>query len=223
MNQVTYLKQREGETIPELAKRIAEAHEDMRNAQPKIISRAEAKAKGLKYYFTGEICKRGGVSHRRVSDKACTCDNCRDVKRHWRKKNRESIAERNRRYYEENQEFIKEKSRNRRAENSGLYAMRSRVWQKENSEAARHNRRRWDESHREANANRARRYRKENRELVANMKHRWNEKIQKKSEPIRQNDAQLNARQFRNGSLNSMNLHSSRHTNWQNNACKKQA
>lgn len=77
MNQVTYLNQREGETIPELAKRIAAAHDAMRKPQPEIISRAEAKSKGLKYYFTGEPCPNGMVSKRLVSTCRCSCDECK--------------------------------------------------------------------------------------------------------------------------------------------------
>lgn len=39
-----------------------------------IISRAEAKARGLKRYFTGIPCSRGHVSERRVSNVSCvTC------------------------------------------------------------------------------------------------------------------------------------------------------
>jgi hypothetical protein len=42
---------------------------------PKIITRAEAKALGLKRYFTGKPCKRGHVCERLVSNRACLeCD-----------------------------------------------------------------------------------------------------------------------------------------------------
>lgn len=37
----------------------------------KIISRAEAKSQGLKYYFTSNPCKHGHVSKRLVSNKNC--------------------------------------------------------------------------------------------------------------------------------------------------------
>jgi hypothetical protein len=36
-----------------------------------IISRAEAKAKGLKRYFTGKPCKHGHVAERQVSNATC--------------------------------------------------------------------------------------------------------------------------------------------------------
>lgn len=38
---------------------------------PKIVSREEAKAAGLKRYFTGETCKHGHIADRLVSNKGC--------------------------------------------------------------------------------------------------------------------------------------------------------
>lgn len=125
MNQVTYLKQREGETIPELAKRIAEAHQAMRTKQPEIISRAEAKERGLKYYFTGNPCGRGEVAARKTNDSSCLCVKCREAARdrrrkcekrnpklkaerskRYRRNKPDKIKERNKRYYQENKENI---------------------------------------------------------------------------------------------------------------------
>ena len=42
----------------------------------KIISRKEAKEKGLKTYFTGKPCKWGKYEERRVSSTKCLCENC---------------------------------------------------------------------------------------------------------------------------------------------------
>ena len=42
------------------------------NNPQKIISRAEAKARGLKFYFTGEPCKHGHVAERNVDRRECT-------------------------------------------------------------------------------------------------------------------------------------------------------
>ncbi len=39
-----------------------------------IISRKEAKEQGLKFYFTGNMCKRGHLSEKRVGD--CRCIEC---------------------------------------------------------------------------------------------------------------------------------------------------
>jgi hypothetical protein len=51
-----------------------------------IISRAEAKAQGLKRYFTGEPCKHDHVSERMVSDTLCLfCKRIREA-RQWKQK-----------------------------------------------------------------------------------------------------------------------------------------
>ena len=56
-----------------------------------IISRAEAKAKGLKRYFTGKPCKHGHVAERQVFN--ATCVKC---ERAYMKKYREKLAARRR-------------------------------------------------------------------------------------------------------------------------------
>lgn len=38
-----------------------------------IISREEATNKGLSYYFTGKLCKRGHLSHRYLSGVCASC------------------------------------------------------------------------------------------------------------------------------------------------------
>jgi len=100
-----------------------------------IISRADAKARDLKFYFTGRACKRGHVAKRHLNG---TCVECapaykekhaakaqeRDpagyravvseaVRRHY-KRNRAAILEKKREYYMRNQEKLKAKSRARR-------------------------------------------------------------------------------------------------------------
>lgn len=41
-----------------------------------IISRSEAKASGLKWYFTGKPCKRGEIAKRKTSNGDCQCTTC---------------------------------------------------------------------------------------------------------------------------------------------------
>lgn len=185
MNQVTYLKQREGETIQELAKRIAAAHDAMRNPQQEIISREEARSQGLKFYFTGETCPRGGVNYRRVSNCNCMCDKCREARaeynrryfeenresrseynRHYHKENREARAEHKRSYYKENREAITKRRRRYYEENREFIAEYNRRYREENHEAITKLNRRYNEENREARAEYQRRYREENREVV---------------------------------------------------------
>jgi hypothetical protein len=41
------------------------------NEAPEIISRKEAKASGLRYYFTGKACPQGHLSERLVFNSSC--------------------------------------------------------------------------------------------------------------------------------------------------------
>jgi len=45
-----------------------------------IISKKEAKENGFSFYFTGKVCRNGGVAPRRVSNNQCTCENCKKIK-----------------------------------------------------------------------------------------------------------------------------------------------
>ena len=56
-----------------------------------IISRAEAKAKGLRFYFTGKPCKHGHVTKRAVFNATCV-----ECERAYIKKYREKLAARRR-------------------------------------------------------------------------------------------------------------------------------
>ena len=59
---------------------------------PSIIGRDEAKALGLKRFFTGEPCKHGHVAERIVSSHRCTeCDRASALK--WRAANLEKARE----------------------------------------------------------------------------------------------------------------------------------
>lgn len=56
-----------------------------------LITRAQAKAAGLAYYFTGEPCKNGKVARRQTSNFTCKCELCqsRQNRAHaqWKKRN----------------------------------------------------------------------------------------------------------------------------------------
>jgi 5-methylcytosine-specific restriction endonuclease McrA len=94
-----------------------------------IISRSEAKARGLTRYFTGKPCKRGHIAGRRVANYGCEiCVNLeekyrrerniqkfrkKDHDRYWN--NHQSELERGRKFREENREKLKLKARRRKA------------------------------------------------------------------------------------------------------------
>jgi hypothetical protein len=110
-----------------------------------LISRAEAKEKGLTHYFTGNPCKHGHISKRLVCNG--TCEKCIciasneyknknkqkvvDENRAWRHKNKEKNEEYNikyrKNYYKNNREIIKENVRNWRLLNPDKHSKQSRL------------------------------------------------------------------------------------------------
>lgn len=63
-----------------------------------VVTRAEARAAGLKRYFTGELCKRGHIAERRVSN--WNCEECiKEVTAVWRHANPKKITAYNSKQY----------------------------------------------------------------------------------------------------------------------------
>ena len=69
-----------------------------------IISLKDAKAQGLKHYFTGKPCKNGKFALRRVADPRCTCLDCTTQRRNQRCSEQKRAY--NRRYYQENRKAL---------------------------------------------------------------------------------------------------------------------
>jgi 5-methylcytosine-specific restriction endonuclease McrA len=131
-----------------------------------IISRADAKARGLKRYFTGLPCKHGHVAQSMVSNRRC-CVCLRAGKLAWdaanpekvkatslqtrekakpkkseydkiyREKNGNKLAEYRAAYYVENREQLLAKDKQWRDENAVVHRARSRRWYHENIDRAR--------------------------------------------------------------------------------------
>lgn len=86
---------------------------------PQIITRAEARAQGLKRYFTTKPCKRGHVAERHVSN--LTCMECQREKTAARYPSRDPAKERERLvlWREANREKVNARSRARAASLEG--------------------------------------------------------------------------------------------------------
>lgn len=92
-------------------------------------SRAEAKAKGLKRYYTGEPCKNGHVESRIVSNQICVaCD------REWRAENREALLAGKRERYRENRNRELAYAKRYRAENRDKVLAANKRWKENNPE-----------------------------------------------------------------------------------------
>src|SRR5258707_7365821 len=87
-----------------------------------IISRADARARGLKRYYT-EPCPHGHIAERMVSSNECVVCN-QERQQQWRAENPEKHRQRALRYY--NEKGGRERQRERRAENAPLYREQDR-------------------------------------------------------------------------------------------------
>jgi hypothetical protein len=75
-----------------------------------IISRDEAKALGLKHFFTGKPCKHGHIAERSVRTGRCLeCGRARTAK--WKAANPERVREMRRKHRAANLEKVREKDR----------------------------------------------------------------------------------------------------------------
>lgn len=105
-------------------------------AIPKIISRKEAKAQGLKRYFTGKPCKRGHVCERDV--KNGQCQECGSI---WRKaaywRDPEKCRARTRDYNRRNSEKVRASSRNYRLRNPEKVRAMLNAWCRKNRDKLR--------------------------------------------------------------------------------------
>jgi hypothetical protein len=79
---------------------------------PDIIGRDEAKALGLKRFFTGKPCKRGHIAERYV--RSGICSKCaRKNFRRWYAENREHVQERVRKYQKDHPQKVQETRQDR--------------------------------------------------------------------------------------------------------------
>ncbi len=94
-----------------------------------IISRDEAKARGLQTFYTGVPCKKGHDSERRVSNKMCvTCY------KEW---------------YVNNKARHQKNMKENYAQNSNQYKKRARDWEETNPEKAKQADREWHRKQRQ--------------------------------------------------------------------------
>jgi len=95
-----------------------------------LISKLEAKEKGLKRFFTGEPCKYGHISERLVSKH--TCIECKQEKE--KRKYHEDNGDKKRKYYVENREEKITKQLNRQNANHNEYLKYQEEWRNNNKE-----------------------------------------------------------------------------------------
>ncbi|HIF9411838.1 TPA: hypothetical protein ACX6R8_003765 [Photobacterium damselae] len=146
-------------------------------------TRAEAKALGVKHYFTGKPCKNGHIDKRRISGDCLLC--AREQHKKHRKKNREKINERGRKYRENNHGEILERERKRREDNREKVREQARKWREDNLEkarkASRESQRKYTEKNREKISDRQRKYREKYHEKILDRQRKYREDNREKA------------------------------------------
>jgi 5-methylcytosine-specific restriction endonuclease McrA len=97
-----------------------------------IVSREEAREKGLKRFFTGRPCVRGHIAERTTCDRHCV--ECRRQ------------AEKNK--YDKDPDKYTAKSRKRYAKDPTYYRIKSQNWRKNNPERTKEYGKEWEEKNR---------------------------------------------------------------------------
>lgn len=96
-----------------------------------IISRADAKAKGLSRYFTGNACKHGHIAERQTTNGVCLLCRC-EIEKRWKCRHPDALREQ-----------WKRQSARHRIENSDRVNRNKKKWAEANPEKLREKHRRW--------------------------------------------------------------------------------
>ena len=133
---------------------------------PEIVSRREARIRGLSRFYTGQLCAGGHIAERLTSSGVCVVCSL-EWKRRWRKANPEKVREQDRRrrmsnrekrreavrlYRLANPEKVREQARRYREANPEKIREYAHAWRAANPEKARECARRYREAKRAAKA-----------------------------------------------------------------------
>jgi hypothetical protein len=114
-----------------------------------IITRKEAIAQGLKFYFTGKECRQGHVSKRRSGNGGCEV--CAGD---YREENKEAIAEKRKAYLEKNKEVIAKKMKaynvSYNEANKEVIAVKKKAYKEANKEVIAKKMKAYNEANKEA-------------------------------------------------------------------------
>lgn len=110
-----------------------------------MITRAFARASGLKRYFTGRPCARGHIAERKIGSQACVeCEkinankaSAKLTQKAWISRNTERVAAHKKNHYENNKEECKAAMRRWARDNKEVAVARASEWNKRNPESKR--------------------------------------------------------------------------------------
>jgi 5-methylcytosine-specific restriction endonuclease McrA len=114
-----------------------------------IVSREDARAAGLKRFFTGKLCSAGHLSEGDVRDGKCIA--CvRDRQRRWCAENADALSAYQKRWRTNNADHKRESDRQYRNRNDDHVRLVKKRWQQGNPEKSRASRKRYYAKNREA-------------------------------------------------------------------------
>ncbi len=145
---------------------------------PVIISREDARAAGLKRYYTGEPCRRGHVGERYVQGHCVKCS--KKYRGDWNNTNREKLNKQARDRYNANPEKARKLANTWNRFNRERVNKRSRDWNRANKEETNKRVREEYKANPEKRRKRARDYRKANREKTRKSARDWSARDRKK-------------------------------------------
>jgi 5-methylcytosine-specific restriction endonuclease McrA len=118
---------------------------DNQDSTPIVISREDAKAQGLKRYFTGGACKHGHIAERLISNQGCmTCASIRYHK--WLDENRDKAASATKRWTASNQGRHKANRKRWKEANKEKEAFCVKRWHSQNPECHKRASTKWQKS-----------------------------------------------------------------------------
>lgn len=113
-----------------------------------IIRRRDAKALGLKTYFTGKPCKHGHIDNRFVYDGGCnTCKLQQALA--WKKRNQEHCKQYSQGWHLANADHSKAYRKRKYAENPQKELEKCHKWQRENAARMKATNKKWREANKE--------------------------------------------------------------------------
>lgn len=144
------------------------------------ISRKEAKAQGLKFYYTGIECRNGHTVGYYVSSGKCSqCEKDKasayrktnkektsEYQRRWRENNKEKIRENKRIHRQENKEYLKERDAKYYKENKDRIREVSKEYSRRNVDRIKEYQRQWRDENKEYKHSKDLEYKQENREKL---------------------------------------------------------
>jgi 5-methylcytosine-specific restriction endonuclease McrA len=140
-----------------------------------IITVAEARAAGLKRYFTGKPCPYGHISERRTSNWKCIECGLEEF-REWSKSNPEKVREKTKKWRDANPDWVSQYQRSWERRNADRIRDQRKIRELPRLSEIQAYRRAYYESHKSHYRAQSREWQRKNKEKVKLSNYRWRER-----------------------------------------------